>query len=107
MSRIIKIVEISVSKPASYKYPRKRWCIVECDPDQHGYKTEKGVRVLWESSEYSPCSGFPPHSYKQMFYEQAQIRADHFAKCLKAGLVYLTYPEIVEDRLKELGLLSM
>ena len=65
MERILKIVEISKSMPASYKYPRKILRVVRCLPEQKGYKNETGIDILWESPHYNPFSKGPKSDYSR------------------------------------------
>ena len=63
-ARTIRIVESSTTGlPSSYKYSRKVLRVVLCLPSQKGWKSEKGVEVLWESYHYNPASKGPKSDY--------------------------------------------
>ena len=76
-SRIIKIIEVSASLPASYKYARKRLRVVKCLPEQKGHLSEKNVEVLWESSHYAAGSKGPKSDYQKYLAEAEQIKWEH------------------------------
>lgn len=53
MERIIKVVLISTGSKRGYGY--SAWRVVRCLPAQRGYKSERGVEVIWESEDlYRP-----------------------------------------------------
>jgi hypothetical protein len=62
MTRTIKTVLVSV--PSVKGYSRSVYRVVECGVDQRGHRTEKGVKVLWESRPlYRPLAGPCSHGY--------------------------------------------
>lgn len=76
-TRIIKIIEVSVSLPASYKYARKRLRVVKCLPEQRGHLGEKNVEVIWESSHYAANSKGPKSDYRRYLTRAEQIKFEH------------------------------
>ena len=63
-ARIVRIIESSTTGlPSNYKYARKVLRVVLCLPSQKGWKSEKGVEVIWESYHYNPASKGPKSDY--------------------------------------------
>jgi hypothetical protein len=76
-TRIIKIVEISASLPASYGYARKRLRVVRCQPNQKGYRNEKDVDVIWESYHFAANSKGPKSDYQKYLAKAEAIKLEH------------------------------
>lgn len=78
-NRIVKIVEVSASLPASYGYARKRLRVVRCLPNQKGYRNEKDVDILWESYHYAAGSKGPKSDYQKHMIKAEQVKAENEA----------------------------
>lgn len=73
--RIVKVILVSISSVRGYN--RWVWRAVECQPNQRGYRTERGVKVLWESYPlYRPTAsrGKGPAARAKA----KQVAAEHF-----------------------------
>jgi hypothetical protein len=82
-ARTVRIIESSTTGlPSSYKYARKVLRVVLCLPSQKGWKSEKGVEVLWESYHYNPASKGPKSDYVKYL-----ARAEEEAKAYEAAKV--------------------
>jgi hypothetical protein len=69
MARIIKTVCISVDSIRGYS--RKAWRVVRCLPEQRGYRSERGVEVLWESEPlYRPYTKRGQGAVARQYAEQ-------------------------------------
>ncbi|CAB4146726.1 hypothetical protein UFOVP829_27 [uncultured Caudovirales phage] len=76
--RAVRIIESSTTGlPASYKYARKVLRVVLCLPSQKGWKSEKGVEVLWESYHYNPASKGPKSDYAK-YLARAEAEASAY-----------------------------
>ena len=55
LERTIKVVLVATGSKRGYSY--SAWRVVECRIDQRGYRSERGVRVIWESQDlYRPTT---------------------------------------------------
>lgn len=106
MAREIRIVETTnTGLPSAYAkkgFARQCLRVVECEPEQNGYKSEKGVKVLWESNHYDSRSRGPKSKYAA-YRKEAEAIAERARKCLAAGLSADVLDEILADALAEMA----
>ena len=76
--RTVRIIESSTTGlPSSSKYARKVLRVVLCLPSQKGWKSEKGVEVIWESHHYNPASKGPKSDYAK-YLARAEAEASAY-----------------------------
>ncbi len=74
-TRTIKITETTnVGLPSSYKWGRKALRVVECLAAQRGHKSERGVRVHYETDHFNWNARGPRSKYRVLRAACERIR---------------------------------
>jgi hypothetical protein len=105
--RVIRIVEVTPALPDAYPatkaYGRRLLRVVECSPEQTGYRAEAGVVVLWESDHFKARSRGGRSKYATCRRDAEEFAA-HARRALAVGLRADAPAEAVRDLLEEHGL---
>lgn len=97
--RICKVVKRhDTSVPNAYKYQRWIYRVVECEPEQHGWLSERGVVLVWQS-EFLTYQGGPKDRAQKTEAERICALGN---RAIAVGLVPKTPEGIIGDREQEI-----
>jgi hypothetical protein len=100
MSRICKVVKRLPKLARGYIFHKWEYRVVECDQDQLGYLTDRGVRLVWTSEPCTYRDGPKDRGQRA----EAERRAALGNRALGVGLDPDAPEYAIHDREMDLGL---